>query len=123
MPFPEFLAQFWQDITGWAVLAHLLLTVLTLCWVLHLKREPMSAIAWCLAVVMLPFGGPLLCARSGYQRRPPRLARRRGRKVPLGKMLDEPAREPRLRPEVPDRWRVMAKLAADGDGAPVTAGN
>ena len=59
MAHPDFLARFWQDIAGWALLAHLLMTIVTLCWVLHLKREPMSAIAWCLAVVMLPFGGPL----------------------------------------------------------------
>ena len=75
---PDFLARFWQDITGWAVLLELVLTVGTLAWVLHTKREPMSAIAWCLAVILLPFVGPVLFALFGYQtihRR--RLARKR----------------------------------------------
>src|SRR5262245_31183769 len=67
MTYLDFLARFWQDIAGWAFLAYLLLTVATLCWVLHLKREPMSAIAWCLTVLVLPFFGPILFALFGYQ--------------------------------------------------------
>src|SRR5260221_401220 len=63
----EFVSRFWQDIAGWAVLLNIVLTLVTLMCVLHLKREPMSAIAWSLTVVVLPFLGPILFGLFGYQ--------------------------------------------------------
>ena len=53
MSYPDFVSQFWQDIAGWAVLINIVLTLFTIACVLHLKREPMSAIAWCLTVIVL----------------------------------------------------------------------
>jgi cardiolipin synthase len=123
MSYPQFLDRFWQDITGWAVLLNLTLTTATLIWVLNIKREPMSAIAWCLTVVMFPFGGPLLFVLFGYQTIHRRIVRKQRRKSTYGQLPEVPHREPQPGPEVPVRWRVMAKLAAAGDGYPVTSGN
>jgi len=126
MSYPDFLARFWQDIAGWAVLLNLVVTVATLCWVLHLKREPMSAIAWCLAVIMLPFVGPLLFVLFGYQTvHRQRVARKRRRKSDYGKLApDRPAESPPpAAPELSRRWAVLADLARHGTGFPVYPGN
>src|SRR5207302_7788350 len=95
----------------------------TLCGVLHLKREPMSAIACSLAVVVLPFVGPLLFALFGYQtvhRR--RIARKQRRKSDYGKIAAQPPPEPAdaPAPPLPRRWAVLADLARPGHGFPVT---
>jgi cardiolipin synthase len=124
MSYPDFLSRFWQDIAGWAVLLNLVLTALTLVWVLHLKREPMSAIAWSLAVIMLPFLGPVLFALFGYQTIHRRIVRRRRRRTAYTKLVDAPAAVGRGEvPELRRRWRPVALLAHHGDGFPVSAGN
>jgi cardiolipin synthase len=122
MSFLDFLARFWQDIAGWAFLAYLVLTVATLCWVLHLKREPMSAIAWCLAVLVLPFLGPVLFVLFGYQTvHRQRVARKQRRKSDYGKLAHPPHEH--AAPGVPERWAVVADLARHGHGFAVTPGN
>ena len=67
MTFTDFLNQFWQDIAGWVLIAEFAMTAIALVWVLHLKREPMSAIAWSLTVVLVPFLGAFLFFLFGYQ--------------------------------------------------------
>ena len=67
MSYPALASRFWQDIAGWAVLLDVVLTLFTLICVMNLKREPMSAIAWSLTVIMLPFIGPALFGLFGYQ--------------------------------------------------------
>jgi cardiolipin synthase len=128
MSYPDFIARFWQDIAGWAVLLNVVLTVATLLWVMHLKREPMSAIAWCLAVLMLPFLGPALFALFGYQTiHRPIEKRKRRRRAYRELAQDAPAEanpgggSPPV--DVPARWEVLARLAHHPDGFPVTAGN
>jgi cardiolipin synthase len=125
MSYLHFLARFWQDIAGWAFLAYLVLTIATLCWVLHQKREPMSAIAWCLAVLVLPFLGPILFALFGYQTvHHRRVARKQQRKSDYGKLAQPAHGQPELAaPELPPQWAVLADLARYGYGFPVTSGN
>jgi cardiolipin synthase len=128
MSVSDFLGRFWQDITGWAVLFDVVLTVVTLLWVLHIKREPMSAIAWSLTVVLMPFVGPFLFFLFGYQtiHRPLRQRRKR-RKAYRSITTEAPAEakpgdgSPPV--EVPRRWEVLRRLAHHPDGFPVTAGN
>src|SRR5580704_5581396 len=67
MSLSEFFLQRWQDITGWLALFYSLLTLGTLCWVLHVKRETMSAIAWSLTVLLLPLIGAFLFFVFGAQ--------------------------------------------------------
>lgn len=124
----DFLSRFWQDIAGWTVLFNLVLTSFTLLCVLHLKREPMSAIAWCLTVIVLPLAGPILFGLFGYQtvHRPikKRLKRRQTYKrltteVPVAAQLGDGA--PPV--PIPERWQLLAQLAHHPDGFPATAGN
>ena len=129
MSFPEFLARFWQDITGWMVLLHLVITAATLLWVMHLKREPMSAIAWSLTVIMLPFLGTGLFFLFGYQTVHRPIAKRQRRRRKYRDLATESPPEARpgdgsLPVAVPKRWEVLARLAHhQPDGFPVTGGN
>ncbi|MDB5311883.1 MAG: clsA [Gemmataceae bacterium] len=128
MSYPDFMARFWQDIAGWAVLLNVVLTIATVLWVMHLKREPMSAIAWSLAVLMLPFVGPALFALFGYQTiHRPIEKRKRRRQAYRELALDVPEE---VKPggstppvAIPQRWEILARLANHPEGFPVTAGN
>lgn len=128
MSLADFFARFWQDIAGWLVLIEVVLAAATLLWVLHIKREPMSAIAWCLAVILIPFLGSALFALFGYQTIHKPLARRQERRSAYRKLAGEPSDD--VNPsdgtssaQVPQRWEVLARLAQHRDGFPVTAGN
>ena len=60
MTVAEFFSRNWQDVAGWLLLLDVVVTIATLCWVMHLKRETMSAIAWSLTVILLPILGAFL---------------------------------------------------------------
>lgn len=57
----------WSSVTGVLALLDVALVVGTLFWVLNVKREPTSAIAWCLLVIFLPVFGMLFFVVFGYQ--------------------------------------------------------
>ncbi|MCS7270543.1 MAG: cardiolipin synthase [Gemmataceae bacterium] len=120
MSFTQFVERFWQDIAAWAVLLDIVVTVLVLVWVLHLKRETMSAIAWSLTVLLVPFLGALLFFLFGYQwvERP---LRRKQERLRLFKKIC--AWSAGTSVPVPRRWRRLARLAEHTEGFPVTAGN
>lgn len=120
MSFINFVTTFWQDIAAWLVLLHILLTVGTLLAVMHLKREPMSAIAWSLTVLLMPFIGPFLFFVFGYQTVHRRLMQRRE----SGKAYKQfTERDDGTSVGVPQRWEVLARLGQGGDGFPVRSGN
>src|SRR6476646_617696 len=115
MSYFDFLMRFWPDIAGWAVLLNIVLTLFTLMCVLHLKREPMSAIAWSLTVIMLPFLGPVLFGLFGYQTIHRPLEQRQKRRRAYQKLTTEVP--PEAKPgdgappvAVPQRWLTIAKL-------------
>lgn len=58
---------YWDEITAWAALAGVVITALTIAWVLTIKRDPTSALAWCLVVFFLPLLGTALFVFLGYQ--------------------------------------------------------
>src|SRR5580692_10404099 len=80
MSLSDFLLRFWQDITGWVFLAYMLLTLGAFCWVLHTKRETMSAIAWSLTVLLFPLFGAVLFFLFGSQSITRPLTRRQEKK-------------------------------------------
>jgi cardiolipin synthase len=128
MSYPDLVSHFWQDIAGWAVLLNVVLTFLTLMWVMHLKREPMSAIAWSLTVIMLPFVGPALFALFGYQSIHRPLKRRETRRKRYREFAASVPKEgkPGAKADdvpIPKRWGVLAKLAQQYEGFPPTSGN
>jgi cardiolipin synthase len=128
MLYAEFIERFWQDIAGWLLLLEVVVTLGTLLWVLHLKREPMSAIAWCLAVLLMPFLGPLLFVLFGYQTIHRPIARRKTRRTTYRKLAADVPPEANPGDGAPDaavplRWQVLARLGHHSEGFPVTAGN
>ena len=120
MSFTDFLSTFWPDITGVLVLLDVVVTAGTLLAVMHLKREPMSAIAWSLTVILMPFLGAFLFFVFGYQTVHRRLMRRRAK----GRAYKQfTKRADGTSADVPKRWDVLARLGHHGDGFPVTGGN
>jgi cardiolipin synthase len=55
------------SIAGALALLDIALAALTIFWILAIKREPMSAIAWCLLVVFVPVFGIVFFVFFGYQ--------------------------------------------------------
>lgn len=121
MSITDFVTRYWPDITGWLVVLNAAVTVATLLWVMNSKREPMSAIAWSLTVLLLPFVGAFLFFMFGYQSIARPLKRRRRRRSAYKRLSGSPDGQPRA--DVPERWDVLAKLGHHGDGFPVTGGN
>ncbi len=120
MSFTDFVTQFWQDVAAWLVMLELFITISTLLAVMHLKREPMSAIAWSLTVLLIPFFGAFLFFVFGYQTVHRRLMRRRKRSRAYKKFT---GRADGASAGVPAQWDVLARLGHHGDGFPVTGGN
>jgi cardiolipin synthase len=117
----EFAASHWPDLAGWIVLADVVVTVVTLLCVMHLKREPMSAIAWCLTVLLLPFFGPVLFLLFGWQTINRPLVKRKKRRTAYRKLFaSTPDGEAAA---VPKRWELLAKLGYHAEGFAPTAGN
>src|SRR5690242_13546305 len=106
------------SITGALALLDLALAAGTVFWVLTIKREPTSAIAWCLLVIFLPILGSLLFVLLGYQ----------SIHVPLSRKRRH-ASEFRARPPAPDGpdadagYEGLAALARRLGAAPLTSGN
>ncbi len=120
MSLTNFVTTFWQDIAGWLLLAEVVITAGTLLAVMHIKREPMSAIAWSLTVLLLPFVGALLFLIFGYQTVHRQLLRRKRRSKAYKKLT---SREDGTSAGVPRRWGVLARLGHHSGGFPVTGGN
>ncbi|HEV3386651.1 MAG TPA: cardiolipin synthase [Gemmata sp.] len=117
----DFFFRFWQDITGWALLFYLLLTLGTFCLVLHTKRETMSAIAWSLTVLLFPLFGAFLFFVFGSQSITRPLMRKQQKKSAYKRISG--SADGRVSDDVPARWDRLAKLGQHGDGFPVTGGN
>ncbi len=121
MPLLAFTVRFWQDLIGSLVVLDAIVAIGALVWVLNSKRETMSAIAWSLTVILLPFLGALLFFIFGSQSIARPIARRKNRnsnyKRIAGTLDGKPA------DDVPSRWDNLAKLAYHGEGMPVTSGN
>ena len=121
MSLSDFILQFWQDITGWAFVFYTLFTLGTFCWVLHIKRETMSAIAWSLTVLLFPLIGAILFFLFGSQSITRPLLRKRRKKSDYKKLSGTQEGTPSS--VVPERWQNLAKLGHHGDGFHVSEGN
>jgi cardiolipin synthase A/B len=113
-----FAAIDWASITGALALFNIALAAGTVFWVLTVKREPTSAIAWCLLVVFLPIFGSLFFVLFGYQ----------SVHVPL-KRKRRHAEEFRTRPDAPESqdpqcgYEGLAGLACRLGARPMVEGN
>jgi cardiolipin synthase len=123
----ESLVHYWEAIVAWTGVVHAVLIFTVIPWVLAIKKEAVSAIAWCLLVLGLPVFGAVLFVLFGYQsvHRPLRRKQRHRRsfrvKNPAGR---HPMHVEAEQEEDPDRtWEGMGRLARKLDAYPVTAGN
>lgn len=57
----------WPSIAGILALIDILAIITTIMWVLAIKREPSSAIAWSLLVILIPIFGIVAFVLLGYQ--------------------------------------------------------
>ena len=121
MSLSDFIFRFWQDITGWVLLAAVLITLGTFCLVLHTKRETMSAIAWSLTVLLMPLVGAFLFFVFGSQSITRPITRKQQQKSAYKRISGGPDGKPSA--DVPPRWEKLARLGHHSDGFPVTGGN
>ncbi|HLW67270.1 MAG TPA: cardiolipin synthase [Gemmataceae bacterium] len=122
---------FWQTIyRNWPMISsvlfvtHAILSVVTIGWILAIKREPMSALAWCSTVLLLPFLGPFLFYVLGYQRvyRPLKRKRQHRRAFRRHRIRKKSA-GPSISNRLPLGWTAMARLARQLDAFSPTNGN
>jgi cardiolipin synthase len=123
----ETLSFYWAEITTWTAVVDLLLVIAVIPWVLSIKKEPTSAIAWSLLVVFLPLFGVLLFILFGYQSVYRPLVRKRrhrssfratnpsGRQPASGEVASAEPGE--------TTWEGMGRLATQLDAYPITSGN
>jgi cardiolipin synthase len=118
---------YWREITAWAAVIDGVLILVTIPWVLAIKKEAVSAIAWCLLVILVPILGVILFVLFGYQsvHRPLNRKRRHRQdfrtKNPAGR---QPLHVEAEQEEDPDQtWEGMGRLARRLDAYPLTAGN
>ena len=102
----------------------MILDTISVCWILHIKRETMSAIAWCLTVILIPFLGFFLFFLFGYQSIHGPVRKKKKKNKKYKRIVGDPAALARASREVTEKWEVLAKLAHNnGEGFPVTDGN
>ena len=119
----ETLDLYWDEVAAWMAVLNLGLMSVTIGWALTIKREPMSATAWCLLIFFLPFVGSLLFVLLGYQQvhRPMSRKARHKQNYRLrhaGARRDGASAEPAL-----NGWESMADLAQRCDHTRPSAGN
>jgi cardiolipin synthase len=118
---------YWAEITTWTAVVDALLVIAAIPWVLSIKKEPTSAIAWLLLVVFLPIFGVLLFILFGYQSVYRPLVRKRRHRSsfratnPTGR---QPAEGEAASTEPGElTWEGMGRLASQLDAYPITSGN
>jgi cardiolipin synthase len=124
-----------DDIVAWMpyalTLIQVVVTITFIGWVLMIKEDSTSAVAWCLLILLVPLGGALFFYLLGYQHVERPLGRKRRHKQTY--KADAPrtphdAHEPPGRDEtVPDGGFTlhhdMHRLAAHYGAYPLTLGN
>jgi cardiolipin synthase len=118
---------YWHEITAWVAVLDVVLVLVVVPWVLSIKKEPTSALAWTMLVIFVPLFGAFLFVLFGYQSVHRPLARkRRHRRTfratnPVGSRAADAEAESA---EPPDRtWEGMGRLANQLDAYPLTSGN
>ncbi len=105
-----------------------LLSALIIVWILTIKKDSTSALAWCLLVLLLPpFLGMLAFVLLGYQHVHRPLTRKMAQKHRF--RVTHPAGPPEATPgaageaAAPEDWQGLARLARRFDAFPLTKGN
>ena len=118
--------HFWQIALSLLAVLELAIIVVTVPWILTIKKESVSAVAWCLVVILLPFLGFVLFLIFGYNYVYRPLKRKRRHRVGFR------ARNPAPRDEAArgadgalsdGTWNNLGLLAARLGSFPVSHGN
>src|SRR4051794_29752840 len=128
--------DFWDDFLAWLpfllALAEIIVLVTFIGWVLMTKSDSISAVAWCLLIIFLPFAGAFLFYLFGYQHVERPLRRKRRHKLlyrsPAPRAGDD-ASQPPMGTEDGDLdgttelHRAMHRVACRSGAYPLTLGN
>ncbi len=121
------LAEYWREITAFVAAIDGFLILIVIPWILAIKKEAISALAWCLLVILIPLLGVVLFILFGYQsvHRPLKRKRMHRRvfraKNPAGR---QPLHAEAEQAEDPDEtWEGMGRLARRLEAYPLTSGN
>lgn len=117
--------HYWPEITAVSTVVNAIISIVFIVWILSIKKEPMSAVAWCLTVLLLPYIGAFLFLMLGYQHVHKPLKRKRRHKVSFRVLIDE-ATSGKSNSEsqhVDLAWLGMARLASRLDAFMPTSGN
>jgi cardiolipin synthase len=115
--------EYWTHVTVLGALS-LLATVVVIPWVLLTKKEPTTAVAWVLVVLLMPLVGSLLFWSFGYNYLLRRVRHRR-RARPLFRERHPPAVSEGVVPEAADPpvGEDLGRLAQRVNAFPVSQGN
>lgn len=113
------------DFTEWlpplVMFFHVSLSAGFIAWVLMIKTDSTSAVAWCLLIMLLPFFGPLLFLFFGYQHVNRPLQRKRRHMVKYRSSLRHPVQPASpgiiVAGSVPDSTGTVLSQLADRFGA------
>jgi cardiolipin synthase len=127
---------YWEDLLEWVWwlvgLVSVVVTVVTLGWVLMVKKDSTSATAWCLLILFLPLVGAILFVFFGDQHVTRPLKRKRRHKQhyrhpphdePAGETTPPPSGLPLAKGQAEVKEEQMAWLAQRFGAFPLTAGN
>ncbi|MBY0526026.1 MAG: cardiolipin synthase [Gemmataceae bacterium] len=126
MSFLQTIDRYWHEITAWGALIDMVLVAFTICWVLSLKKEPTSALAWCLLVILVPVFGMIFFVLFGYQHVHRPVSRKMRHRTFFRRTHQASSEQ-----ETPGEgeaplgigWDSMARLAMRFDAFPQTMGN
>jgi cardiolipin synthase len=123
----DHLGEYWQEITGWTAVLNVVVVTLTIGWVLTIKKDSMSATAWCLLVLLLPFLGPILFVLLGWQNVQRPVERKQKHKDRFRQRRSSERREAFPGTAAPAEddttWEGLGQLAQRFEAFPMTPGN
>lgn len=112
-------SNYWHIITTVVAAIDIVIVAVVIAWILAIKREATSAIAWSLLVILLPFVGAFLFLLFGYQSVERPLKRKRRHRVGY---RSRQGRQPIVAPPQVS-YEGLGLLAEQLDGSPILAGN
>jgi cardiolipin synthase len=112
---------YWREITAFAAIIDAILIAITIPWALRIKKEPTSALAWCLLVLFVPLFGAILFVLLGYQSVDRPLQRKKRHRRAYRGARAEP--QSAYDADLDATWEGMGRLADRLDAYPLTAGN
>lgn len=126
MSFLTSLDRYWHEITAWGAMLDLVLAVVTIGWVLTIKKDTTSALAWCLLIIFLPVLGMALFVLLGYNHVHRPVTRKKRHKTLFRRADPDRPQAAVPGPEEESAepgWEGMARLAQRFDAFPLTRGN